>query len=105
MKAYSSDLRLRILKDCDGGLTTRLVALKYDVSESWVRRLKQRRRETGEVEPRPSRNGLQPKWLPLVEQIQGLVREQPDITLKELRLRWAAGSAFKRYRAHCGTCS
>jgi YD repeat-containing protein len=54
VKAYSSDLRTWILKDYDGGMTTRLVALKYDVSESWVRRLKQRRRETGEVEPRPT---------------------------------------------------
>lgn len=85
MKAYWMDLRERVLKDFDQGKSTREVALKYDVSESWVRRLKQRRRESGEVAPRSSRNGQQPKWLAHREQIEELVRETPDITLNELR--------------------
>jgi transposase len=97
MKAYSSDLRLRVLKDCDGGMTNCLVALKYDVSESWVRRLKLRRRETGEVEPRPPRNGMRPKWLPLVDQIQTLVCERPDITLKELRDALGGGLSIQAF--------
>ncbi len=54
MRAYSSDLRERVLRDSDAGLGTRQVALKYQVSESWVRRLKQRRRESGEIAPRKS---------------------------------------------------
>ena len=49
MKAYSQDLRERVLPDCDAGLPVRQVATKYRVSESWMRRLRQRRRETGEV--------------------------------------------------------
>jgi hypothetical protein len=58
MEAYSKDLRSRVLADSDRGLTTRVVATKYNVSESWVRRLKQRRRETGETTPRvPKRRG------------------------------------------------
>ena len=64
MKPYSMDLRERVLKDSDAGATTREVALKYDVSESWVRRLKQRRRESGEVAPRSSRNRRQPRVFP-----------------------------------------
>ena len=36
MRAYSPDLRQRVLADCDRGLTTRVVATKYSVSESWV---------------------------------------------------------------------
>ena len=40
MKAYSMDLRERVLKDSDAGIRTREVAVKYAVSESWVRRLK-----------------------------------------------------------------
>jgi transposase len=87
MKAYSIDLRERVLADCDGGMNTQTVATKYRVSKSWVRRLKQRRRENGEVTPRSSRNGKQPKWLPYAEQLQSLVREQPDATLEELRHR------------------
>lgn len=37
MESYSLDLRKRILEDGDAGVGTREVALKYRVSESWVR--------------------------------------------------------------------
>ena len=57
MQPYSLDLRQRVLADCEKGLTTRAVATKYRVSESWVRRLKQRRRESGEVAPRAAAPG------------------------------------------------
>jgi transposase len=46
MSSYSMDLRVRVLKDSDAGMLTRRVAEKYQVSPAWVRRLKQRRRET-----------------------------------------------------------
>src|SRR5262249_56646673 len=86
MRAYSMDLRVRVLADCDAGMGTRVVATKYRVSESWVRRLKQRRREQGEISPRP-RPASPPKWLPHAEQLRELVRVQPDATLEELRQR------------------
>ena len=84
MEAYSKDLRVRILRDSAEGMGTREVALKYDVSESWVRRLKQRQRETGEVTARQQRCGPQPKWLEYCDQIEQIIQEQPDITLREL---------------------
>jgi transposase len=87
MDSYSIDLRKRVLEDCDAGGRTRQVALKYRVSESWVRRLKQRRRESGEIAPRPSRNKCQPRWLPYANRLQELVHQQPDATLRELRDR------------------
>ena len=49
---YSMDLRERALLDSDAGMKAADVAVKYRVSGSWVRLLKQRRRETGEVAPR-----------------------------------------------------
>ena len=52
MRAYSMDLRERVLLDSDAGMKAAEVAAKYRVSGSWVRLLKQRRRETGEVAPR-----------------------------------------------------
>jgi transposase len=52
MKPYSMDLRQRVLEDCDGGLSTLQVAQKYRVSTAWIRRLKQRRRQTGDIQPR-----------------------------------------------------
>jgi transposase len=84
MRSYSVDLRKRVLEDCDAGGSTCEVALKYRVSESWVRRLKQRRRESGEVAPRRSGNKHPPRWLAHAEQLQQLVDEQPDATLREL---------------------
>ncbi len=53
MAPYSMDLRQRVLEDCDAGLTSKDVAAKFRVSRSWVDRVKQRRRKTGEVAPRP----------------------------------------------------
>jgi transposase len=85
MKPYSQDLRERVLRDCDQGVETRQVALKYSVSESWIRRLKQRRRETGEVLPRRAGSPKPPQWLPHLERLQQLVAEKPDATLEELR--------------------
>ena len=87
MDSFSIDLRKRVLEDCDAGSSTRQVALKYRVSESWVRRLKQRRRESGEIAARSSRNKRPSLWLPYVDRLQALVAQQPDATLRELRDR------------------
>ena len=57
MRAYSMDLRERALLDSDAGMKAADVAAKYRVSGSWVRLLKQRRRDTGEVAPRVQRQG------------------------------------------------
>ena len=57
MQAYSMDLRERALLDSDAGMKAADVAVQYRVSGSWVRLLKQRRRETGEVAPRVQRHG------------------------------------------------
>ncbi len=86
MDAYSGDLRSRILEDCDAGMTTRVAATKYRVSESWLRRLKQRRRETGETTPRSSRPKSAKKVLAEhSELLRRLVAKTPDATLEELR--------------------
>ena len=85
MRAYSIEFRLEVLADCDAGMSTMAVAIKRHVSESWVRRLKQRRRETGEITARPPRKKTPPKWRAYADQMHAIVREQPDITLEELR--------------------
>ena len=50
---YSQDLRDRVLAACDRAMKTKTIADLFGVSRSWVRRVKQRRREHGEVSPRP----------------------------------------------------
>lgn len=88
MKAYSIDLRERVLKDLDGGVKTSAVATKYSVSPAWVRRLKQRRAATGEVAPRRQRHGPSPSWLARADAIREAVRQAPDATLDEYRRRF-----------------
>src|SRR5258705_2514963 len=83
--AYSQDLRDRVLAGGDRGVPTKKVAEVFDVSPAWVRRLKQRRRETGETSPRPMGGATVIKID--MTRLAELVREQPDATLKELRER------------------
>ena len=82
MSAYSMDLRWRVLADCDAGLPTKQVALKYGVSRTWVRWLKQRRRETGNIEP--GRSTGRPRKIDR-DKLAALVTQFPDATLVELR--------------------
>lgn len=85
MRAHSMDLRVRVLADCDAGLSSCDVAARYRVSRAWVDRLRQRRREIGEIEPqRPRRFKAQ-----AVGGAHGGVADalatHPDMTLAELR--------------------
>ena len=85
MKPYSVDLRERVLADSDAGMGTLAVVVKYKVSFAWVRRLKQQRRETGQIAPRKPRPRQPVKLVQYVEKLAPLVREKPDATLEELR--------------------
>ena len=55
MEAYSKEFRRDVLAACDAGEGTRSVALRFEVSESWVRRIKQERREQGKIAPLSTR--------------------------------------------------
>jgi transposase len=80
---YSQDLRDRILAAYDRGMKTQQIAEVFAVSRSWARRVKQRRRETGETSHRPMGGPGVTKVdrTRLVE----LVTAHPDATLAELR--------------------
>ena len=87
MRAYSMDLRERVWADCQAGMKTPAAAQKYSVSESWVRRLKQRQRATGSLARRPPSPGRPVTLAPHETRVRELVREDPDATLDELRQR------------------
>lgn len=80
---YSRDLRDRVLQASDRGMKTKHIAKTFRVSPSWVRRVKQRRRETGETMHRPM--GGPGVTIVDRQQLAALVREHPDATLAELR--------------------
>ena len=85
MAPYSMDLRTRVLTDVDTGLGAKEVAAKFRVSRSWVNRLVQRRRETGEVGPRPQTVFKTHAFAGQEDRLRTLVNAQPDRTLAELR--------------------
>jgi len=83
MNVYPKELRDRVFAACDEGQLTKEVASRFAVSPAWVRRLKQRRRATGEVAPRPSGGRRFGKVDP--DQLLALWAQQKDRTLEEYR--------------------
>ena len=85
MKAYPLEFRIAVANAYDECLSSIEVAEQFNVSESWVRRLIQRRRELGTLEPLP--NHL-PDNSVLDEQdfekIRSLIEAKPDIVLGEI---------------------
>lgn len=85
MAPYSMDLRTRVLADCDTGMGSEEVAAKFRVSRSWVDRIKQRRREGGEVAPRRQTVFKKQAFAGQEDRLRALVAAQSDQTLAELR--------------------
>ena len=87
MKAYSMDLRERVVAACDRGEGTREeIAKRFRVGVAWVYRLLQRRRQTGSIEPKPHGGGQKPAFdPPAAERLRQAVADRPDATLEELR--------------------
>ena len=83
MRASSMDLRERVLLDSDAGMKAAEVpsAAKSRVSGSWVRLLKQRRRDTGEVAPRVQRQGRRGMLAPHLHTVADLMAAHPGRTL------------------------
>ncbi len=92
MKPYSQDLRERVVRACDEGRGTRQdIADLFGVSTAWIRRLLQRRRQTGTFAAKPHAGGPPPKMTPeRRDRLVVLVSEQADAPLAELRQRLGA---------------
>jgi hypothetical protein len=61
MEPYDAEFRGEVLAACDTNEERRLIALRFNVSESWLRRIQQQRRETGQLAPKKAAP-RQPKW-------------------------------------------
>jgi transposase len=83
MKAYSKDLRLKVLDAVDRGMPRKEVARIFGISVPSVKRWLKLRRESGDVEPSPipgppARKGAMLEgWLP------DRLQNEPDLTLAE----------------------
>lgn len=90
MNAYSKDLRARVLAAVDRGGPRARIVQTFGVSLATVRRWLRRRRETGEVAPRPS-PGRTPSICKTAEERRALweqLEASPEATLHEHRESW-----------------
>ena len=101
MKAYSTDLRRRVVAAYDAREGTQeQVAARFAVSLSWVRKLLRQRRDTGSIDPKPHGGG-HAKAFDTASQakLRQAVRDDSDATLEELgRLAGVACSASAVYQ-------
>ena len=96
-KPLSMDLRERLLRAVEGGMSCRAAAEKFAVSVSFAIKLMQRHREAGTVAPRKFGGHMRPALEPHYARIGQLVAWTPDITIDDLRDQLAAeGIAISR---------
>lgn len=86
MKPYSMDLRERVVAACEAATDSKAeVARRFNVSVAWVRRLLQRKRESGSIAALPQRAGRKPIFVGAnLERLKAAIQETPDATLQEL---------------------
>ena len=84
--AYSMDFRRAVARAYDECGSSAEVAEQFGCSQSWVRRLVQRCRETGSLAPRsPARRDDQRTYDDADEaRIRRLIKSRPDATLAEV---------------------
>jgi transposase len=83
MRAYSKDLRLKVLDAVDRGMPREEVAHIFGVSLPSIKRWLKRRRESGYVEPEPIPGPPARKGALLEEWLPNQLENNPDLTLAE----------------------
>ena len=87
MRAYSLDLRQRVMKAYDEGKwTVGQIAERFKVGEWWVHKLKRQRKAGGDLGPRKGKVG-QPRRLgpEQINRIEQYLDKHPDATLEQIR--------------------
>ena len=101
--AISRDLRVRVFEARQAGDTTAEVADRFAVSPAFVRRLLQRYRETGSLDPRSGRPGPRPRLAGDHDHLRASNAEHPDPTPAEaaaaLRLRTSPVTVWRAFKA------
>jgi transposase len=83
-RAYSHDLRLRVLAASDRGMSARQIACTFGVSISYAIKVRQRRDRTGEVRALKPRQVQVRRLAGLEETLREQVARKLDATLLEL---------------------
>jgi len=88
MKAYSKDLRIRVLDALDRGTPRAAVVRLFGVSSPTITRWRRRRRETGSLAPSPRPGPPAVKMGPLRAGLGRQLEARPDATLEEHCREW-----------------
>jgi transposase len=100
MKAYSQDLRERVITAVEAGKQSRrAIAETFEVSESTIDKWVKRWRETGSVAALPFAGGRQRTLKDSTAIIRTEVKRQPDVTLDELCERVVAQTGVSANRS------
>jgi transposase len=108
-RAYSQDLRERVMAAVESGTGAYAAASIFRVSVSYIYKLLGRRKKTGETSARPWAGGPKPKLAAHDEALRAGVMSEPDATLAELQawlvaehnVKVSIGCLWKRLR-HLG---
>ena len=108
-KAYSQDLRERVMAAVDAGTGAYAAASFFRVSVSYIYKALGRRERTGQTSARPWAGGPKPKLAAHDDALRAHVMSKPDTTLAELQAwliaehdtKVSAGCLWKRLR-HLG---
>src|ERR1700739_2473394 len=105
-RAYSQDLRERVMAAVDSGTGAYAAASIFRVSVSYIYKVLGRWKKTGETSARPWAGGPKPKLAAHDEALRARVMSNPDATLAELRawllaehnVKVSVGCLWKRLR-------
>ena len=105
-RAYSQDLRERVMAAVDSGTGAYAAASIFRVSVSYIYKVLGRWKKTGETSARPWAGGPKPKLASYDEALRARVMSKPDATLAELRawllaehnVKISVGCLWKRLR-------
>ena len=87
MKAYSVDLRKRVLVAYDSGkYSLNQIAKQFQVTTRWIQKLRQQRKQEGSIAPRPPNKGRKPVFQGKdLERLEQFINAHPDATLEETK--------------------
>lgn len=86
-RAYSEDLRARVIGSVAAGSSARAAARQFDVSASFAIALVRRWRQTGSYAAKRMGGYRRPVLEARKDWLLALIGEEPDLTLDEVRLR------------------
>lgn len=107
-RGYSNDLRVRVIRFVETGEAAREAAREFEIGDSTAIRWVQRWKQTGSAAAKPGTGHSRSKLKEHTQWLLELVRQQPDLTLEEIRqkllaergVRVGIGSVWRFFDRH-----